>query len=105
MAIDGATKVSAASGLRPGETYWDVDAGIFRNGSEHTLFIHNASKTARTVDLGDVVASESPLTAETIATPDLMASLENGTPVPQPLAVRSALVVPAYSITRVVWSA
>jgi hypothetical protein len=105
MAIDGATKVSAASGLRPGEIYWDVDAGIFRNGAEHTLFIHNASKTARAVDLGDIVAPQVPLTAETMATPDLMASFEDGTPVPQPLAAKPALVVPAYSITKVTWSA
>jgi len=104
MAIEGATQVTA-HGKIAGETYWDIDAGIYRNGSRHTLFIHNVSKTPRRVNLSKIAAPNAALSAETIATPDLLVNLELGTPIPQPLAVQPALEVPAYSITKVVWSA
>jgi hypothetical protein len=105
MTIDGAAQIAAKSGARPGETYWDVDAGLFRKGAEHTLFIHNASKTPRRIDVSGIVSPLTLLSAETIATPDLLTNFELGTPVPQQIATKPALEVPAYSITRVTWSA
>jgi hypothetical protein len=105
MKIEGATQIAAHAGLRPDQKYWDVDAGIFRKGPDHVLFVHNTSKTPRRVDLSKIVSPNTSLKAETVATPDLLASLEGGAPVPQPLATSPALVVPAYSITRVAWTA
>jgi hypothetical protein len=103
MKIDGAVSV-AANGARPGETYWDVDAGIFRRGSENNLFVHNASKTPRRLDLSSIVPLQATLSAETIATPELLAPLDTATSVPQPLATSSGIEVPAYSITRLKWN-
>jgi hypothetical protein len=104
MTIDGAKQI-VANGKIPGETYWDVDAGMFRRGSEHTLFIHNASKTPRRIDLSSIMSPRTATSAETIATPDLLVNLELGTPVPQQIATTPSLEVPAYSITKVTWSA
>jgi len=104
MKIEGATQI-AANGVRPGQKYWDVEAGIFRKGADRVLFVHNTSKTARRIDLSQIVPSQASVSAQTIATPDLLASLEMATPVPQPLATKPALDVPGYSITRVTWSA
>lgn len=103
MTIEGAKRLSSDS-VVPGESYSDVEAGLFRKGTEHTLFVHNASPVARKLDLSRV-APASRLTAETIATPDLLASYNAATPVPQPLQTQPALEVPGYSLTRVTWSA
>jgi hypothetical protein len=105
MKIDGAKKIAAAAGLRPGETYWDIDAGVFQNSSRHTLFIHNASRTARKVYLSAIVPIGATLSAETMATPHLLASLESTPPAPQTLATTPDLIVPPYSLSRIIWSA
>jgi len=104
LEVEGAERISA-NGTVPGERFWDVEAGIFRRGKEHVLLVHNAWKTPRQIDLSLVIAPDTPIAAETIATPDLLVDLEKGTPVPQPLPTTPVLEVPPYSLTRVSWSA
>lgn len=103
MKIDGARQV-VAHGVWPGQSYWDVDAGLFRKDREFVLFVHNTSPAAKLVDLTSVVAPSTPLKAETVATPNLLVSLEMGAPAPRLLATTPALEVPPYSISKIAWS-
>lgn len=102
--VEGAREI-AANGTLPGETYWDLEAGIFRNGSQRVLLVHNASAKPRRADLSRLISPQALVAVQTIATPDLLASLESGTPSPQTLAGGRTLDLPAYSITKIVWSA
>jgi len=104
LRVDGANRVSA-NGTIPGESFLDVEAGLFRKGTQHTLFVHNASRTARRIDLSQIAPPQAVVKAETIVTPDLLASLETAAAAPQPLTVVPSLEAPAYSLTKVTWSA
>lgn len=96
----------AAQGTIPGEGFRDVDACLLRQGKRRTAFVHNAWSGAREIDLSDLVRARTPILAECVQTPDLMASLQEAAPAPARLALTDRLVtVPAYSLTRFTWEA
>lgn len=100
--VEGTRRI-VADGTVPNESYNEVDACLFRVGSQHTLFIHNAADGKRHVDLSGLVEKSLKLSATTIETPNLYASLQLSTPAPRPCDAGVEMNVPAYSITAVSW--
>jgi hypothetical protein len=104
IAAEGSERI-VAHGNIPGEGFRDVEAALFRKGRARTLIAQNAWSAPRELDLGRL-AGAAPLSAEVIATPDLMASLQDASPEPRPLAAAGGkLVAPAYSIVKATWTA
>ncbi len=101
--VDGSARIPA-HGTVEREGFRDVEAALMRQNRKRTLFVHNAWKTPRTVDLSALVGPDVPLRAEAVETPDLLKSLHHGAPEPREIAARPALVAPPYSLTRVTWS-
>jgi hypothetical protein len=104
VVVDGARRVVAA-GTIAGESFADVEACLMRRGVEHTLFVHNAGQESQRIDLSRVSPSDATLTGQEIATPDLLASLQEAAPEPVTLAPRRGTVeVSGYSLARITWS-
>jgi hypothetical protein len=103
--VEGARRISA-SGTLAGEGFRDTEAAFFRQGRRRTLFVHNAWNTIRTVDLSGLLAPNVPRQAEIIQTPDLLVHYHDSAPQPQSLSVDGVVLQsPAYSLTRITWSA
>ncbi len=102
--VDGARRITA-NGNIPGEGYQDLEAALFRRGGERTLIVQNASAETRTIGISDIIGRADGLAADTIATPDRLISFQNAAPDPTPLQAGPSMAFPAYSVTRVRWSA
>jgi hypothetical protein len=105
LSAAGSTRI-VADGTIPGEGFRDIDAALFRQGRRRTLFVHNAGTAPREVDISGLVGAQPPLAAETVETPDLLASLQDTAPKPHTAALDGrTLSAPAVSLTRMTWSA
>lgn len=102
--VDGSRRMTA-EGTVAGEGFRDVEAALFRQYRKRTLLVHNAWSAPRTLDLSTVVGAETPLSAEALETPELLASLHRAAPQPRPLPSRPTLIAPPYSLVRVTWTA
>lgn len=83
------------------EAYSAIAAALFRSAAQTTLLIQNASPASRqwrpaSLGLG------SPRTIETLSLPVLTDTTRTAPPV-ESLAVGRSVVLPPYSVTRVVW--
>jgi hypothetical protein len=101
--VDGAARI-AAQGNIPGEDFGDVEAALFRQARKRTLFVHNAWKAARTIDLSMLAAPGTPMWAEVVETPDLLASFQEAAPTSRPLDIAGGLIAPAHSLVKVTWA-
>ncbi len=104
ITVDGSRRVEA-QGTLPGESYRDVEACMFRQGARRSVFIQNASETARSVDLTGLVGAETPVAADAVITSDMHASLQMDAPEPTALtAAAGKVMLPAWSVARLRWS-
>lgn len=103
LTVEGGQRLRA-DGAIPGEHFNEIEAAIFRQGRRRTLIVQNAWKTPHQLDLRDVAPPQAKVTADTIATPDLLANFEKGAPQPVPLASDPVIVIPPYSVSRIVWT-
>lgn len=87
----------------PAESYFEVEAALFRKSKAVTLIIQNCSAEQRVFRLPKSVPEQAPSRIETLAAPDLMAASTNVTPTEQPVEAGGEVRVLAYSIMRVVW--
>lgn len=101
IAADGAQRIGA-HGTVPGESFDDVEGGLFLRPDGRVLILHNAWGEPKRIELAQL-GGGAPASAETLATPDLLASLEEGPPPIRRLEPAAMLEVPPYSITRLVW--
>ena len=85
------------------ESYFAVEAGIFRKSKAVTLIVQNCSDENRVLRMPKSVPSKTPSRIETLGTPDLTATSANITPTDQAVEAGGAIHIPAYSITRIAW--
>jgi hypothetical protein len=85
------------------ESYFEVEAGLFRKSKAVTLIIQNCAAESRVFRLPKSVPEKAPSRVETLATPDLTATSANVTPASQSVEAGGKVPIPAYSITRIVW--
>jgi hypothetical protein len=102
--VEGSKRISA-DGTIPGEGFRDLEAALFRQNRKHTLFVHNAWKEPRTVDVSQLAGPGAKLSVSVIQTSDLLASLHPAAPQPQPQSPGPPLTAPPYSIVRATWIA
>ena len=86
-----------------GESYFEVEAGLFRKPKSLTFIIQNCSAENRVFRLPKAISEKTPSQVETIATPDLTAASMEITPKSQSVAAGGEVRIPAYSITRIIW--
>ena len=97
----GAHRIPGGGALA--ESYFEVEAGLFRKSKAVTLIIQNCSAESRVFRLPKSVPEKAPSRIETLATPDLTATSANVTPTSQSVEAGGEVRIPAYSITRIVW--
>jgi hypothetical protein len=83
------------------EAYSPVAAALFRSGTQTTLLLQNASSSPRQWNPGAIGLGR-PREIETISLPALTDSTRVAPPVAS-LPVGSNVLIPPYSVTRVVW--
>jgi hypothetical protein len=103
IAVEGAREV-AGNGAYEGESYRDVDACLLRRGQQRTLFVQNADRAPRRIDLSDLLGAGTGVTADALVTTNLTDSLQLAAPKPQPLPAGRTIDAPGYSIVRVRWT-
>jgi hypothetical protein len=83
------------------ESYSAVAAALFRSGSQTTLLLQNASPAARQWSPGSLGLG-SPREIETLSLPVLTDTTRAAPPL-ESLAPGPSVMIPPYSVTRVVW--
>jgi hypothetical protein len=105
LTAEGSERI-VAQGNIANEGFRDVDACLLRQGKRRTVIVHNAWKDAREIDLSPLMRAKTPIVAECVETPDLMASLQETGPAHGRLTLADRLVtVPPYSVSRIAWEA
>ena len=97
----GAKRIAGGGVL--GESYFEVEAGLFRKSKAVTLIIQNCSADSRVCRLPKSVPQQAPAMIESLATPDLTAASASVKPSGQTVEAGGAVRIPAYSITRIIW--
>jgi hypothetical protein len=89
-------------GAKP-ETYAAVEGALFRAADRATLILQNASAEARTYRIGKDLKLKTPSLVEQMAMPDLAETANRAAKVAT-IRPSEDIPLPAYSVTRIVWS-
>jgi hypothetical protein len=92
-----------AQGTLPGEKFDEVAAALLEKEEAYHLIAHNAISEPRQVDLSGLGLPGAPILVEMMETPDLAENFSSAAPPVRTLSPASALDLPPYSITRVLW--
>jgi len=87
-----------------GESYREVEAGMFIKPKVTTLIIQNCSAQKRVVLLPNAVSEKAPTQVETLPTTELTSTSPNIELERLTMKSRGAIAVPAYSLTRITWT-
>jgi hypothetical protein len=77
-------------------------AGLFKSKNKVCLIIQNASTEPRLFNPADVYEGTMPKLIETLSMPDLTSNTRTAPPVTA-LDPAQPVILPAYSVTRIVW--
>jgi hypothetical protein len=100
--VEGAIKVQGQGSWK--ESFDDVVAAMFTKDGETTLLIHNAAKEDKIMKIGQLDGNGTIKSAEAIVTADLLERLDRWLPPVRTLTIGMPIVVPGYSLTRIIWS-
>jgi hypothetical protein len=100
--VEGAVKVQGRGSWK--ESFDDVVAAMLIKNGETTLLIHNAAKEDKIMSLGQLARNGTIKSAEAIVTADLLGRLDRKLPPVRTLEIGMPIVVPGYSLTKVIWS-
>jgi CO dehydrogenase/acetyl-CoA synthase beta subunit len=97
----GARRIAGGGAL--GESFFEVEAALFRKSKAATLIVQNCSAASRVFWLPKPLSRKVPSMIETLAAPDLTSTSADVAPTAQPVKGSGEIRVPAYSVTRIVW--
>ena len=97
----GARRIPGGGALA--ESYFEVEAGLFRKPKSITLIIQNCSTDERVFRLPRMVPEKMPSQVETLSTPDLTSTSTSVIPMSQSVEAGGKVRIPIYSVTRIIW--
>ena len=97
----GATRTPSGGRLR--ESYTAIEGALFKGASATTLVVQNAGASSRALQLPAGLSRHAPTKIETLAMPDLTDQTRAEAQI-STLPAGTGVDLPAYSLTRLIWS-
>jgi len=100
LKVEGAKRITSSTTAL--ESYYDIEAALFKKGEKATIIIHNASAANKNLELSHLMGGRLPTKIEVVIA-NLDEDYSGSIPAVQTVTTGNNLELPPYSVTRLLW--
>jgi len=100
LKVEGAKRITSSTTAL--ESYYDIEAALFKKGEKATIIIHNASAANKNLELSHLMEGRLPTKIEVVIA-NLDEDYSGSIPAVQTVTTGNNLELPPYSVTRLLW--